>query len=122
MRRSSAPIDSNAKPENTTPTVVVPGQRNGWEETDLPLTGIVVGDAKDEAYASVTLEVTLQAVHGTLHVRTDVAGGVVQASGNGTGSVVLMLLRAKADSPVRWRRKRKLPSVKDPNAAVRPLV
>ena len=56
----------------------------------MSLTGIVVGDIKDENYASVTLEVTLQAVHGTLHVRTDVAGGVVQASGNGTNSVVLI--------------------------------
>jgi VCBS repeat-containing protein len=77
-------------PVNDTPTVSVPGQRNGWEETDLPLTGIVVGDAQDEAYANVTLEVTLQAVHGTLHVRTDVAGGVVMAGGNHTGSVVLI--------------------------------
>ena len=38
----------------------------------------------------MTLEVTLQAVHGTLHVRTDVAGGIVVASGNDTNNVVLI--------------------------------
>jgi large repetitive protein len=76
-------------PVNDPPTVVIPGQQTGWEDTNLPITGIVVGDAADEAYATVNLRVTLQAVNGTLQVRTDVTGGVLTASGNGTNNVVL---------------------------------
>jgi len=75
---------------NDPPTVLVPGQQTGWEDTDLPIPGIVVGDAADEAYGNVILEVTLQAVNGTLRVRTDVPGGVVTVSGNNTNNVVLI--------------------------------
>jgi VCBS repeat-containing protein len=83
-------ITITVAPVNDPPTVVVPGQRTGWEDTDLPIPGIVVGDAADEAYAGVILEVTLQAVHGTLRVRTDVPGGVVTVSNNNSNNVVLI--------------------------------
>jgi hypothetical protein len=74
---------------NTPPTVVIPVFAQGYEDTNLSLPGIVVGDP-DERDGVVTLQVTLQVTQGILTVNTNVPGGISVANGNGSGTVVLI--------------------------------
>ncbi|MCY2986728.1 MAG: Ig-like domain-containing protein [Planctomycetota bacterium] len=87
------------RPVNDPPVVTIPAVLfTGTEDTNLaiyvatnglPNRGIVVGDPNDGPDAAVILEVTLQAIHGTLTVNTTVSSGIAIASGNGTGTVTL---------------------------------
>src|SRR4051812_38965710 len=63
---------------------------SGNEDTTFAITGISTSDA-DADPASQSMTVTLSVAHGTLMVRTDVAGGIIatNVSGNGTGTVTL---------------------------------
>ena len=82
-------VSITVRPVNDAPTVTVPNTfYQVFEDSNLSIPGIVVGDAKDAAYAPVTLRVTLTAAYGTITVNTNVTGGV-GASGvanNGTSS------------------------------------
>ncbi|HPM81171.1 MAG TPA: tandem-95 repeat protein, partial [Candidatus Anammoximicrobium sp.] len=89
-------VNLTVRPVNDDPTVTLPGTPpvtlyTVYEDTNLPLPGIVVGDAKDSAYAPVTLKVTLTALHGTVTVNTNVSGGVgvggVQNNGSSSASL-----------------------------------
>jgi VCBS repeat-containing protein len=73
------------------------GWAEGYEDTNLPLPGIRVGDPDRLPHPvtgaltqEVTVEVTLQVTQGTLTVNTAVSGGINVANGNGTGTVVLI--------------------------------
>jgi hypothetical protein len=85
-------VSITVRPVNDPPTVVLPNTfYQMFEDNNLPIQGIVVGDAKDAAYAPVTLRVTLSASYGTITVNTNVPGGVLAGAvlNNGTGSVRL---------------------------------
>jgi hypothetical protein len=88
----SRTISITVRPVNDPPTVVVPSTSyTVFEDTNLPLPGVVVGDARDAAYAPVTLRVTLTALYGTITVNTNVTNGVTfgGVANNGTKSVSL---------------------------------
>jgi VCBS repeat-containing protein len=89
--RRTLPI--TVRPVNNPPTIQLPAAwtTTALEDTNLPLSGLQVGDAKDEQYAPVTLQVTLQVAHGKVTVNSNVPGGLSAANvvGNGTSSVVL---------------------------------
>jgi len=83
-------------PVNDEPTLDLPGYMDGvvvdvYEDTNLALPDIVVGDDKDGKYSPVTLRVTFTALHGTINVNTNVTGGVGLSGvqNNGTSSVSL---------------------------------
>jgi VCBS repeat-containing protein len=62
---------------NDPPTLALPQTSYTMsEDTTLPISGIIMGDAADETYAPVTLRVTLTAKYGTITVNSNVAGGV----------------------------------------------
>ena len=80
------------QPLNDRPTLVLPNTfYEVYEDSNLPLPGIVVGDADDAEFSPVTLRVTFTALHGTISVNTNVTGGVGLGgvANNGTSSVSL---------------------------------
>ena len=66
------------------------GNPGGNEDATFAIMGISISDV-DADPASQSMAVVLSVAHGTLTVRTDVAGGIIAAnvSGNGTGTVTL---------------------------------
>jgi Ca2+-binding RTX toxin-like protein len=75
---------------NDAPVNQLPGSAGGNEDTTFALNGLSISDA-DADPASHVMTVTLAVDHGTLTIRTDVAGGIGagDVTGNGTGSITL---------------------------------
>jgi uncharacterized delta-60 repeat protein len=76
-------VQVNEAPVNTVP----PGPFATQEDTSIAITGLAVSDVDSDP-----IFVVLSVLHGTLFVRTDVAGGLdeFEVSGNGTSSVALI--------------------------------
>src|SRR5262249_22729997 len=76
-------------PFNHPPVVTVPGfEDNSMDEDgELFITGISVSDP--DAGDAPDFQVTLRAQHGTLTLRTDVAGGLVDAQNTGNGTALV---------------------------------
>jgi hypothetical protein len=82
LRTVGASVDIGAfEVQNQAPTVAVPGAQVAYEDVDMALTGISVGDSDGD-----NLAVTLSVSNGTLTLGT--AAGLTVA-GNGSGSVTL---------------------------------
>jgi hypothetical protein len=76
---------------NDAPVNHLPGSNpSGNEDTAIAITGLSISDV-DANPASDVMTVTLAVAHGTLTIRTDVAGGITagEVSGNGSSSIAV---------------------------------
>ncbi len=75
---------------NDAPVNTVPGAQALNEDGSLAIGGVHISDI-DANPASASVTVTLSALHGSVTLRTDVAGGITagEVSGNGTGSATI---------------------------------